>query len=85
MRADDLQHDRVIPAEGGQDLLALDHVTLDLLELGLRQHLGLVQQLIPGPDLPDVVQLTTQPDLLKQVAGHPQLHRRLGGVDGHSL
>ena len=56
---------------------------LDVLELLGRERPRLVEHVFAGPDLPDVVQLAAEPDLLQALAGVAELHRRLHRVAAH--
>src|SRR5690242_1020136 len=51
-----------------------------MLELFGRERARLVEDRLAGPDLPDVVQLPAQPDLLQRITREPENRRRLYGV-----
>ena len=81
----DLQHQRMLTAERLEDFLAFRHVLLDLLELRRAERTGLVQHRVAGADLPDVVQLAAQADLVEDVAGEAEHHRGPDRVAAHPL
>jgi hypothetical protein len=83
MRPDDPEHARGFRHEGRQDPLAERRVLLDLLELGRRERPRLVEDVLAGPDLPDVVQLPAEPDLLEPFSGVAELDGGLDGVARH--
>ena len=62
--------------KGARILSPRSGVRLDVLELVLGQRAGLVQDVFPGPDLPDVVQLPAQANVLQRLVGEAELAPR---------
>ena len=80
MGSDDSKHHRRFAEKGCEDPFAERRVTFDMLELVGTERTWLVEHRFARPDLPDVMQLPTESDLLETIAGETELNRGLDRV-----
>ena len=80
VRPNDPQHVGRFLRQGRQHPFAEGRVLGDLAELFRREQSGLVQDRLARPDLPDVVQLSAEPNAVQALSDEAQLFRGPHGI-----